>query len=341
MPLHIIREDIVRMEVDAIVAAGSAREGTPQPTGGVNGRIHQRAGRLLLQALRQRGGIRTARATLTPAFDLPCRYVIHTAGPLWRGGAYGEETLLRACYREALKLAAREGLESIAFPLISTGKYGYPKAEAMRVATEEIRAFLEENEMTVWLVVYDREAFQLSGELFAGVEAFIDQHYVDRHHVSRSRREEDWACQAARPAAQPMPRLSGKDANGTPLELVRQLEHLDEGFTQMLLRLIDERGMKDSECYHRANVDRKLFSKIRSNPAYAPKKQTAAAFCIALKLDLPQSRALLARAGYSLNRASMFDVILEYFITAGQYDVHLINQVLWHYDQPLLGSQGG
>lgn len=357
VPLHIVREDITRMAVDAIVAAGSAKPGTPKPTGGVNGRIHQIAGERMLAALRRLGGVKTGGATLTEAYDLPCRYVIHTAGPVWQGGGCGEEALLRACYREALALAATQKFETIAFPLISTGQYGYPKAEAMQAATEEIRAFLGKHEMTVYLVVYDREAFRLSGELFDAVEQFIDQHYVDEHHVARNRREEDWAdtCAMApmpivlenvRSAPAPAPKKKAaaaapKEVGGSlPPELLRRIRQLDEGFTEMLLRLIDEKGMKDSVCYRRANVDRKLFNKIKNTPGYAPRKSTAAAFCIALELDLPQTRELLSKAGYSMSRSSIFDVVLEYFITRREYDVLLINQVLWQYDQPLLGSNG-
>lgn len=353
MPLHIIREDITRMQVDAIVAAGSARPGTPAPTGGVNGSIHKKAGARLLEALRRLGGIRTAGVTLTEAYDLPARYVIHTAGPVWRGGSYGEETLLRACYREALLLAARQGFTSIAFPLISSGKYGYPKAEAMQTATSEIRAFLRSSDMDVYLVVYDREAFRVSNELFADVEAFIDQHYVDERYVPRNRREEDWADYLMAPCApgeygeaMPCPMATCAepvdwDDEPADLSLEEMLHQLDEGFADMLLRLIDEKGMKDSACYRRANVDRKLFSKIKNTPGYSPKKSTVAAFCIALELDMAMSRELLARAGYALSRSNMFDVIVEYFILKGEYDVDRINQVLFFYDQPLLGSNVG
>ena len=343
MPLQIVRDDITNMKVDAIVAAGSAHPGMPAPTGGVNGRIHQRAGFRLLEALRRRGGIRTAKATLTEAYDLPCRYVIHTAGPQWRGGSYGEETLLRACYREALQLAEKEKFESIAFPLISTGKYGYPKEEALRVAADEIRLFLETSDIMVWLVVYDREAFRLSGELFEGVEQFIDQHYVDEHYVARRSSEMEWAerheVMQVRSRPVPASRMELPPAPGEiPEGLVKKLSQLDESFALLLQRLIDQRGMKDSECYRRANVDRKVFSKIRNTPGYTPKKQTVVAFCAALELSYEDTCRLLARAGYGMSCASKFDVIIKYFFERGVYDVHAINQVLWHYDQPLLGS---
>lgn len=374
MPLHIIREDITRMPVDAIVAAGSASPGTPAPTGGVNGSIHKKAGAGLLAALRRLGGIRAGGATLTEGYDLPCRYVIHTAGPKWQGGSHGEERQLRACYASALALAARKQLASIAFPLISSGKYGYPKAEALRVAVSAIRGFLRDHDMTVYLVVYDKEAFLAGSALFADVTQFIDQHYVDERYVPRSRREEDWAferfadaaeadrteesdalcmetCSAAEVMTAPaeeapvpcMPKMmaSAPAPGAVPPGLARRLHQLDEGFADMLLRLIDERGMKDSVCYRRANVDRKLFSKIKNVPGYTPKKSTAAAFCVALELPLEETEELLARAGYALSRANMFDVILEYFISKGCYDVDAINQVLFVYDQPLLGSNVG
>ncbi len=389
MPLHIIREDITRMKVDVIVAAGSAKPGTPTPTGGVNGSIHRKAGARLVEALRRLGGIRTGGATLTQAYDLPCKYVIHTAGPMWRGGSYGEETLLRACYREALQLAVRQRLSSIAFPLISTGKYGYPKAEAMQAATSEIRTFLQTHELDVYLVVYDREAFAVSSDLFAGVQAFIDQHYVDEHYVARNTREEVWAefmtapwdrtqdegtqdiqdqaifpgapaedawaapstaprkeasfarREKARKMARPAPMAKERSPKPFALSLEERLKKLDEGFSQTLLRLIDEKGMKDSACYRKANVDRKLFNKIKNAPGYTPKKSTVIAFCVALELDMPDCRELLSRAGYALSRSNIFDVIVEYYIGKGIYDVDVINQALFAYDQPLLGSNVG
>ncbi len=413
MPLHIIREDITRMAVDAIVAAGSARPGTHMPTGGVNGSIHKKAGERLLAALRRLGGIKTGAATLTQAYDLPCKYVIHTAGPKWQGGGYGEEVLLRACYREALQLADRKGFTSIAFPLISTGKYGYPKAEAMQAATAEIRQFLNDHDLDVYLVVYDREAFRVSSELFTGVRQFIDQHYVDQRYVPRNAREDDWAQRMApaapapffpeadswsmgecggeadsfasaapmdaggfdfredepffgeapeaapsapapppepaptaakpslfRPAAPkaPAPKEAAPMSAAVPPGLAQRLHQLDEGFAGTLLHLIDQKGMKDSACYRKANVDRKLFNKIKNTPGYTPKKSTVMAFCVALELDLHACRELLARAGYAMSHASMFDVIVEYFIVKGVYDVDIINQTLFAYDQDLLGS---
>lgn len=397
MPLHIIREDITRMAVDAIVTAGSARPGTPMPTGGVNGSIHKKAGARLLEALRRLGGVKTARVTLTKGYDLPCKYVIHTAGPKWRGGSYGEEQLLRSCYEEALRLAKRKGFASIAFPLISSGKYGYPKPEALQVAVSTIRAFLNGHDMDVYLVVYDRETFELSDTLYSGVAQYINQHYVDERYVSRQTRESNWADQTLppMPAADFYGYAAASDADScaeassglasdwdfgetealgdssswdtgfeddwdrletagsyktaavlerraedaVPLSLEEQLKQLDAGFADTLLHLIDQSGMKDSECYFRANVDRKLFNKIKNTPGYTPKKSTVVAFCVALRLNLQESRELLAKAGYGMSRSNIFDVIVEYFIVKGLYDVDVINQVLFQYDQPQLGSK--
>lgn len=363
MPLHIIREDITRMAVDVIVAAGSDVPGTPRPTGGVNGSIHRKAGPGLLQALRQMGGILAGRATLTRAFDLPSRYVIHTAGPRWQGGTQGEAQRLAECYRNALQMAAEKGLTSIAFPLISTGKYGYPKAEALQVAVRTIRAFLETEEMEVYLVVYDRESYLAGSGMFHDVQAFVDQHYVDEHYSRRNTMEECWARREVNAQLMAEPEVDAQRAStpsgaagkavaaksamaapmpaageGMPPELLRRLRQLDEGFREMLLRLIAERGMTDAACYHRANLDRKLFNKILNVAHYRPKKPTVVALCVALRLDWVESCELLSRAGYGMSRSNRFDVIVEYFITHGEYDLDRINFVLFDYDQPLLGS---
>ncbi len=352
MPFLIIRQDITCMAVDAIVTAGGARR-EPHTIGGVNGRIRRAAGAKLLEAIKRLGGIQTGRATITEGYDLPCKYVIHTAGPIWQDGMHGERTLLTACYREALLLARRKGLKSIAFPLISAGSYGYPRQEAIQVATQTIRAFLErEPDMTVYLVVFDRESLRASQDLH-------DQHYVDEHRdrsrfdyaTNRWQRldqnmrvipEADAADAAQEAAALPplLPTACTASRAAKP-DLDDMLRHLDEGFRDMLLRLIDQKGIKDSECYTRANVDRKLFSKIRTNPSYTPKKSTVAAFAVALELDWEQTCALLSRAGYAMSRSSVFDVIVEFYIKSGVYDLDEINRALFDHDMPLLGSNVG
>ena len=328
MPLLLVRNDITKMAVDAIVnAANESLLGG----GGVDGCIHRAAGPELVEACRALGGCRTGEAKLTAGFRLPCRYVIHTVGPVWRGGTHGEREQLAACYRSSLALARAHGCETVAFPLISSGVYGYPKAQALRVAVDTISAFLTENDLTVYLVIFDRASYEIGGKLFADIAAYIDEHYVDAHTDSvRERRRNA----AARPCA-----LSGTEvAAGRGLDEL--LAHLDAGFSETLLKLIDRSGKKDSEIYKKANVDRKLFSKIRSNPAYRPSKPTAVAFAVALELDLDETRDLIARAGYALSASSKFDVIVEYFIGRKHYDIFEINEALFAFDQSLLGTGG-
>ena len=332
MPLIIVRNDITTMRVDAIVnAANESLLGG----GGVDGCIHRAAGPELLQECRTLGSCRTGEAKITGAYRLPCRYIIHTVGPVWNGGKYGEREQLVSCYRTSLALARKHHCQTVAFPLISSGVYGYPKEQALRTAMDAIGAFLLEHDMTVYLVIFDRSAYQISSRLFADIAAYIDNHYVDAHtDFIRSR-----PCPASIPVeAQMAPSPAFSPASRPPRSLDDRLKHLDAGFSETLLAHIDRSGKKDSEIYKRANVDRKLFSKIRSNPDYRPSKPTALAFAIALELDLTETRDLIARAGYALSRSSKFDVIIEYFISQRNYNIYEINEALFAFDQSLLGA---
>mgnify|MGYP002549218878 FL=1 len=327
MPLHFIRNDITKMPVDAIVnAANESLLGG----GGVDGCIHRAAGPELLAECRRLGGCRTGEAKLTGAYRLPCRYVIHTVGPVWRGGGHGEREQLVSCYRASLLLAQEHGCETVAFPLISSGNFGYPKDQALRVAVDTIGSFLLEHDMTVYLVIFDRRAYQISGKLFADIAEYIDDHYVEAHTDLGAERLRRGALhrEMVAPMCAPMAAPALDDL----------LEHLDAGFSETLLRLIDRSGKKDSEVYKKANVDRKLFSKIRNNSNYKPSKPTALAFAIALELDLAETKDLLARAGYALSASSKFDVIVEYFIRQRNYDIFAINEALFAFDQSLLGA---
>lgn len=327
MPLLFIRNDITKMPVDAIVnAANESLLGG----GGVDGCIHRAAGPELLAECRRLGGCRIGEARLTGAYRLPCRYVIHTVGPVWRGGGHGEREQLVSCYRASLLLAQEHGCETVAFPLISSGIFGYPKDQALRVAVDTIGAFLLEHDMTVYLVIFDRRAYQISGKLFADIAEYIDDHYVEAHTDPSAERLRRGALhrEMAAPMCAPMAAPALDDL----------LEHLDAGFSETLLRLIDRSRKKDSEVYKKANVDRKLFSKIRNNSNYKPSKPTALAFAIALELNLAETKDLLARAGYALSASSKFDVIVEYFIRQGNYDIFAINEALFAFDQSLLGA---
>ena len=332
MPLIIVRNDITTMRVDAIVnAANESLLGG----GGVDGCIHRAAGPELLAECRRLGGCRTGEAKLTRGYRLPCKYIIHTVGPVWHGGDHGEQEQLVSCYRTSLALARKHHCQTVAFPLISSGVYGYPKEQALRTAMDAIGAFLLEHDMTVYLVIFDRSAYQISSRLFADIAAYIDDHYVDAHtDFIRSR-----PCPASIPVETQMaPSPAFSPASRPPRILDFMLKHLDAGFSETLLTRIDRSGKKDSEIYKRANVDRKLFSKIRSNPDYRPSKPTALAFAIALELDLNETRDLIARAGYALSRSSKFDVIIEYFISQRNYNIYEINEALFAFDQSLLGA---
>ncbi len=328
MPLEIVRNDITKMPVDAIV---NAANGSLLGGGGVDGGIHRAAGPELLAECRTLGGCRTGDAKLTKAYHLPCKYVIHTVGPVWQGGGHGEREKLVSCYRTSLALAKEHGCETVAFPLISSGVFGYPKDQALRVAVDTIGGFLMEHDMTVYLVVFDRAAYQISGKLFSDIAEYIDDHYVDKH-TDTWREQPRMVREGFAEPCMPM----AVSVAGSPLDAL--LNDLDAGFSETLLKLIDRTGKKDSEIYKKANVDRKLFSKIRNNPDYRPSKTTALAFAIALELDLEETKDFIARAGFALSHSSKFDVIIEYFIQQKNYDIFAINEALFAFDQSLLGA---
>lgn len=356
MPLQIIRNDITKVECDAIVNAANS---TLLGGGGVDGAIHKVAGRGLLLECMKLGGCKVGQAKITRGYNLPCKYVIHTVGPKWKGGKNGEKELLENCYKNSLALAKENNCESVAFPLISSGVYGYPMNEAFKVAVDTVAEFLMQNDMIVYIVVYNKNAFATSSKLFTDIAQYIDDNYVAEHSPYDSRRINNLG------ESMPLPQtrfLSEEDLQESAvLESVwaqsestfdsiknfsqseDSLENvidktIDESFSEMLLRLIDERGMKDSECYKKANIDKRLFSKIRSNSDYKPSKPTVLAFCIALELPLVQTNEMLMKAGFALSHSNKFDIIVEYFIKQNNYNIFEINEALFAFDQSLLGS---
>jgi O-acetyl-ADP-ribose deacetylase (regulator of RNase III) len=339
VPLEIVRNDITKMCVDAIVNAANSRL---QQGGGVCGAIFAAAGADKLRAECDRiGHCPVGSAVITGGYALPARHVIHTVGPVWQGGGQNEESLLSSCYTNSLKLALEHGLGSIAFPLISSGIFGYPKDEALRVAVSAIGSFLLEHEMTVYLVVFDRTAYVLSDKLFKSIEAYIDDNYVEKH-VFRRRPDPEFLHQIRERMPDDADGFFAEEKMLPSAAVSRNLgdvvSRVGESFTEMLLRLIDERGKTDPEVYKRANLDRKLFSKIRSNLKYKPSKNTALALAVALELNLDQTADLLRRAGYALSPSSRFDLIVEYFIRAGNYNIFEINEALFAFDESLLGA---
>ncbi|MBR0473509.1 MAG: macro domain-containing protein [Erysipelotrichaceae bacterium] len=322
MTLKLVRGDITKMKCDAIVNAANEwlREGS-----GVCGAIFDKAGSAkLTEACNKIGHCDTGKAVITPGFDLS-KYIIHAVGPIYQGGNNGEEELLRSCYRSALELAKEKGVNSIAFPVISSGIYGYPKDEAISVASSEIEQFLNDNEMTVYLVFYDAKNFISSSKSIVAVKRYLDSNFVEYNEGLKSI---------------PAPLLSIKQKKrelvidqAIPYE--RKLKDLvndvDESFSHMLLRLIDEKGMSDVETYKRANIDRKLFSKIRSNNDYKPSKATVLSFCIALRLSRDEAIDLLETAGFALSRSNKTDLIVEYFLIERNYDIYDLNETLFHF----------
>lgn len=383
MPFEMVRNDITKMNVDAVVNAANR---SLLGGGGVDGAIHRAAGPKLLEECRTLGGCETGEAKITLGYRLPARYIIHTVGPIWHGGDHGEKELLSACYRHSLELAAFYNCESIAFPMISAGAYGYPKDQALEVAVETISAFLLNHEMRVYLVIFGHDELLTGKKLFQDIQEYIDDVYVDTHsrpNLEYSRRQRwqhdekaaleldmqisqdiyDNACDEDRSdmpdTSNDSASISGsfgslhfmahepkESASKPPVSIPaapmpdweKLLKQTDEGFSNALLRLIDEKGWTDVQCYKKANVDRKLFSKIRSNPDYRPSKPTVLAFAVALELSLPESEDLLKKAGFSLTHSSKFDIILEFCILNQIYDVIRINEVLFRFDMPLLGS---
>ncbi len=384
MAFQIIRNDITKVSADAIVNTANPK---PKYVSGTDYAIYMAAGADELLKERQKiGNLEIGQAAVTPAFALNAKYIIHTVGPAWVDGEHGEREAVRSCYENSLRLAKELGCESIAFPLIATGVYGFPKADALQIAVSVFSEFLAETDMEIILVVFDEASFVLSGKIFSGVDAFIDENYVsekmdseyslgasaatvaygnilpegkrrgrrllgDSFHFSRrkdSARAESIKADIADEelfveeecAAEPMMgapmAMAGADKAGRSLDDL--MANVSETWQESLFRLIDEKGYTDTEVYKRANVDRKLFSKIRSNAEYQPKKITAVAFALALKLSLDETKDLLGRAGYALSPSSRFDLIIEYFIGQEVYDTYTINLALFEHKQPLLGE---
>ncbi len=340
MPLKIIRADITKLKADAIVNAANSRL---LGGGGVDGAIHKVAGEGLLEECRCIGGCPVGEVRLTGGYDLPAKYVIHTVGPVWKGGNSKEEELLESCYRNSLELALNLGLESIAFPLIAAGAYGYPKEKALETAVETISKFLEKHEMLVSLVVYDKGAYAISKVLFDSVKNYINENYMA--DIDDDDLDEDTYNQISRFESREIRQSSSIDytedysakVSLKPRKIEDLLKTVQESFSEHLLHRIDLSGKTDVEVYKNANIDRKLFSKIRSDREYKPRKTTALALAIGLELNLDETKDLLQKAGFALSKSSEADLIVEYFIMEENYNIHLINEVLFDHDLALLG----
>lgn len=358
MPFQIIRNDITKVKADAIVNTANPNVAVGS---GTDSAIYHAAGEKQLLAERKKIGIMMpGEAAHTPAFNLDAKYIIHTIGPSWIDGNHNEREILHSCYERSLNLAAELGCKSIAFPLIATGVYGFPKDEALQIALAEINKFLLSHDMKVILVVFDRKAFELSGKLVGDIEEYIDECSADEirdaEYGSRSRNEryerleriesfrsemmpdsfeeEDDEEDQGIICADAVPVFM--DISGKSLDEV--LDSSEDTFQQRLFKLIDESGMDDVSVYKKANIDRKVFSRIRCKEDYKPKKKTAVAFAIALELDMPTMLDLLSRAEIAFSPSNKFDLIITYFVKNKVYDIYEINAALFKYGQPILGE---
>ena len=346
------------MEVDAIVNAANPR---PIIGYGVDSGVHKKAGEQLLVARKKIGDIAFGDAAITPAFNLSAKYVIHAVSPIWQDGKKNEAQLLENCYVNSLQLALENKCESIAFPLLSAGNHGFPKDLALQTAINVFSKFLMKREMQIYLVVFGKQSFALSEKLFHSVQSYIDETYIQeksleeygvtnkrdvrelellqlREAMSRRRKAEleynilaDEVCEESAEYEALAPTVA-------PRKLEDLMKEIDETFSEALIRLIDQKGLKDPEVYKKANIDRKFFNKIKNNKNYKPSKSTCVAFAIALELNLDETRDLIGKAGYALTHSSKFDIIIEYFILEGNYNTFEINEVLFTFEQPLIGG---
>lgn len=337
MPLKIVRNDITKIEVDAIVNAANT---SLKMGGGVCGAIFKTAGASELQKeCNDIGYCETGKSVITSGYALSAKYIIHTPGPVWSGGNNNEDKLLYNSYFNSLNLAVEYNCKSIAFPLISTGIYGYPKEQAIEIAQKAIRDFLSKCEMIIYLVVFDKNSFAISKKRFLSIKQYIDDIYAGQHLIKRRSMKMEMEYLEAPSMINDSADLKviSKVPLSTPISnLNNVIKKIEETFSEMLIRLIDEKGMTDPEAYKKANIDRKHFSKIRSNKDYAPSKVTVIVFAIALELNLDETLDLLKKAGYTLSHSNKFDIIIEYFINEEIYDVFEINEALFVFDQMLL-----
>ena len=401
MAFRIVRNDITKIKADAIVNTANPK---PRFDTGTDTAVYNAAGaEKLLEERKKIGRIEEGQVAVTPAFDLDAKYIFHTVGPVWNGGDKGERDIVRDCYTNCLNKAVELKIESIAFPLIATGNYGFPKAEALQIATSVFSNFLSDNDLDITLVVFYNESFTLSGKIFAGIDQYIDENYVEEktgeeygdpykgmlragaagaglgaaalsgimHAEEESAPVEDSeeapddapdrrrrnnrrmflgsqksmhmeSCEMRMPEPEAFAAAAAMPA-ATPADMPKKrslddvMKNISETWSESLLRMITERDLKDSEVYKRANVDRKLFSKIRSDKDYKPKKTTAVAFALALRLNVDETKDFIGRAGYAFSPSSKFDLIIEYFIENQVYDFMTINLALFEHDQPQIG----
>ena len=356
MALQIVRSDITIMDVDAIVNPANP---LPEYGAGIDAAVYKAAGvKDLLEARSKIGEVVPGQAFVTDGFKLPAKYIIHTVGAPWQGGALHEEDTLRACYRQIFKLALERGVESLAIPLLGSGSYGFPKGIALRIALSEIYAFLGGADMSIFLVVFDKKSYLLSAELYGDIDAYICENYVedtleaeygdDRHRGPRVRYEMAECCMAPardyeedadfEPCEEEAMLAAEPEIGDKPRSLDEVVKNLDKTFMELVYMFADRRGLTDAEVQRRANIDRKAYSKLKCGTTKNPSKSTALALAVALELNIDETKDLLSRAGLALSPCSKGDLIVQYFIERGAYDIYQINVALFEHGEKLLGA---
>lgn len=365
MPFQIVRNDITKMHVDAIVNTANPH---PQVGAGTDTAVYEDAGfEELLAKRREIGEIERGHSAITDGYKLPAKYIIHTVGTSWQGGEQGEEIVIRNCYRSAFQLALDNNIESLAIPLLASGSYGFPKGIALRIALSEIESFMLEHDIELFLVVFDEKSFALSTELYGDIDEYINNNYVEEkvleeyHSAPQAFEDADYG-RAPRPsamsifgAASAFTEKAGKklraskiavddsamlcEATAPKKSLEDVIKDLDKTFMELVFSFADEKGLTDVEVQKRANLDRKAFSKLKCGTTKNPSKSTALALAVALELSLDDTKDLLARAGLALSPCSKQDVIVQYFIEREAFDIYEINIALFEHGEQTLGSQ--
>ncbi len=345
MPFQIIRNDITKVKADAIVNTAN-----PEPTyaSGTDGAIYKAAGaRKLLAERKKIGNIAPGTVAVTPAFALSAKYIIHTVGPAWVDGKHGEFEILENCYRNCLEKARELKCRSIAFPLIATGVYGFPKDKALQVALSVIQPFILEHSMKVILVVFDPKSFELSGHLIENVREYVDAHYVEEtvrdeygtfHERERRRRrvyDDDLSMGELTISSAIVPRRPAPKKEPSKKSVAEWVASPELTFQQRLFEIIDERGLTGPQVY-RNYISKQVYSKIQADADYHPNKFTAIALCLSLHLSIEETRDLIGRAGWALSPSSKPDLVVLGCIQNGEYNLLEINVILYDFGLPEL-----
>ena len=332
MALKIVRNDITKMNTEAVVNTANQY---PLVGRGCDEAIYKAAGfdDLLNYRKEYIGEVEEGNAFITPGFALEAKYIIHAVSPLFIDGSHNEETKLRACYQNSLKIALENHIHSIAFPLIATGSFLYPKEEGLRIAVDEINAFLIHHPMDVYLVVYDSKAIHLAINL----DEELDEDAITFCSEPKCIKPDDLIEECLRSV--PLKSASIKEfSESDESKLEERIKHISDTFSEYLMYIIKEKGLVNSDVYKKAIVDKKVFSKIKNNINYHPQKSTVLQLCIGLELNLDETEDLLARAGYALSPSDKTDIIFSYFIENEIYDMIEIDIQLEEHGLPCIIS---